>query len=360
MKKLSIFLSLLCWAAIASPLPDLELSLPSNALFDSNKQLRMSMEVTGIHRDEMPVDDYVQVSKKMTTSLMNFFPNSHSLTHKSKNTFVFNDGSAGKPNWKIEIDGSLNRHPILEITTPDVLTKKVEIFDQVFELLSEIPVVPNKEVGGGHVRVKIKKNMISPRQLKSFLNLYYSYQDILVFSFRSEKRSHRTAAPMMGEKAHWDSFAGWLLKGFGKSDTVYGDYRAAQLEEPTMQALGGWLKRRGILFDLEARGYDKYFAFNIARLYSTYKQRHKKSLKFEFRFFDAPTSKRELRLHLLVVKALFQKAMNNQVKLYRKDWGKMRLWRSNKAMYQRDLKGFLADLGLDYSKYTYLVEQNSY
>ncbi|MBT5095348.1 MAG: hypothetical protein HOM21_13945, partial [Halobacteriovoraceae bacterium] len=181
MKKLSFLLSLLCWAAIASPLPELELSIPANSLFDSNRELRMSMELTGIYDDQLELDEYVLVSRKMTDKLMAFFPNSNSLTHQSRNTFVFNDGTASKPNWKIEIDGSLNLHPILEVTTPDVRTTKVEIFDKTFDLFSEITVVPNKEVGGGHIRVKIKKNKITPSQLKSLLNLYYSFQDILVF-----------------------------------------------------------------------------------------------------------------------------------------------------------------------------------
>jgi hypothetical protein len=260
-----------------------------------------------------------------------------------------------KKDYKVEIDGNTrDARPIIEITTPDVPSSRVDVFDKVMETYTTLPGGPNKKIGGGHIRFKIHKKDITPAQMANLFRVYYSYQDFILFSFRHLKRSHKTGAPSLEEKNHFDALLP-ILNRMRDIHVSYDDLRKAGREDPNMHELGGMLRVRGLISG-DRKFYDKYVALNIPRLYQSYWFKDKNYLKFEFRLFDAPRSKDELRLHLKFVKALVNLGMNKTMPYERKYLGHSRRWRSGRYIYTQALKEVCETFGLDYSEYEYLVE----
>ena len=360
MKRIVFLFCLLSTSLHAETLPDLTLPVAPGAVFDSNSSVKLAMEMTTLLDDQFSNDHYADIILDVTARLMGKFPGSTGPFRDDQGRTVFNDGESKEPQWHIEIDGNVNRRPVIEVTTPHVKSSRVEVFDRTMEVFNQMSAHPSREIGGGHIRVRIKKKNINPAQMASFLKMYYSYQDIINFSFRRDKRSHLMAAPMMDEKNHFEKFQLVLQKLQSGDKRSYEVHRQDNSAEWNMDLVGGFLRNRGIAYGLDGKSYDKFFDFNIGRLYRSYTNKEKDSMDFEFRLFDAPLDKAEARLHLKFMKAFFQLAMNTDSRFDRLYLGRMRMWRSNKDLYRENLLETLKILGLGFIEYEYLIDLNTY
>lgn len=336
----------------ASVLPELKVTPLGN--FDVNKTLKLQIEMTTVYDEVVDLNHHGSKSLEVAEALHARYPLAQELTPLKERSYEFIDGVRKKP-WKIEIDGHVLGRPIVEVTTPPILAEEAELFGTVLEVFYSLPTHPMKRYGGGHVRARIKKAKVNPRQVANFLRLYYSYFDLINFSFRHEGRSHLLAAPNMEEKNHFDAFVPFLERLTG-GERTYGELFQLERGDFNLDSVGGFLSSRKIIFTTDRVAYDKFFDFNLGRLYATYMDPEHESLMFEFRLFNAPLTEREARLHLKFIMALFNVAMNTTQVFERKHQGHVGTWKSNRAFYQEELRELLSLLKLDWEEYSYLLE----
>lgn len=370
MKLLTLISCLILSGQVYSQLPSVAVKVKDGARYDVNRDLRIGMELTGISREGFSADRFDDESVSRLYLLSDqlrvpYMAQASDLTKIHDKGFKFNDGHSSKPRWKMEVDGRVVRdgllHPIYEVTTTYAKNKRIEALDYVFTAFEQFEMIPNREIGGGHIRVRVKKKHITPAQVLGVLRAYYSYQDFINFSFRAEKRSHNMAAPTLAAKFP-ASYPKWekVLKTFRATDSMtVKELDDAGYPDPFFTRMGGFLKQVGIIHDLQADGYDKFLSFNLARLYRAYVRKDKSSLDFEFRLFNAPRDPREMRLHYKFISALFNLGLNELPAYEREYLGYARRWSYSKYYYEQAVDEMMEKLGLEKSEYQYLVELNS-
>ena len=283
--------------------------------------------------------------------------NTLSHGHTLEISYEINDPEGRK--WIVEWDG-INRSytpqgdivedsirgGVVELVTPKFNPKVGEI-EKIYSVFKENNILPRKESGGGHINIDLAAFSRKPRELARFISLFHEHRGIIAMMFQYIDRI-KVAEPLEISET-----LSQKLKNFSGSET---DLKKLLYNERYFNTRAG-RKTRYIQLVLDAYFQDvipsKFITndFDIKNPAVPWRREFNvdpKIRKMEFRLFNAPRNVHESALQIRLVRALLNKALNDEGPLSGNVQNTSHLdYLKNPNLAERDLKKLCAELELN-------------
>lgn len=228
--------------------------------------------------------------------------------------------------WRVEWDGigrSYNsegkvisgsgRSGHIELVTPKFQPTMKEI-QTVYEAFAENNVIPSHKAGGGHINVDLAAFDKNPKAFGRFLSLYHQYRGVMAVLFQDIERL-KSAEPVKVTK----KLAGALKNFEGTEDELknllyqerYFNPRVGRKTRYLQLDIGSYFQ------DVIPQQFisDDFDINNPEILWRPQFRVDPRIRKMEFRLMDAPVTPQESALQMKLVRALMNKAFNEENEL---------------------------------------------
>lgn len=266
--------------------------------------------------------------------------------------------------WRVEWDGigrsytrgkkaamkTSKRGGHIEIVTPKFIPKEEEL-DAVYRAMEKSSVNPAYRKGGSHINIDLSPFEGKPKELARFIAIFHQYRSIISLMYQHPNRRNAAEAIDISQE-----LVSKLSSFNGSEDELK---RLLYDERYFNTRLGR--KTRYNQLDMSAFFQDvipdEFISadFDISNPWIPWRRQFRvnpKVRKMEFRLFGAPDSSYEGALQLKLVRAMLDKALNDDSPISpRLQNTTHEEYLKNPKKAYRDLGEMLTDLGLDKSEY---------
>jgi hypothetical protein len=284
--------------------------------------------------------------------------------------FAFKDGQDRK--WRVEWDGISRtylpdgtmiehspRGGSIELVTPKFVPQLKEM-DAVYSAFEKNGIIPNAKGGGGHINIDLAPFDGKPKQMARFLSTFLEHRGIISLMFQHINRLKA------GEPININADLARKLKDFNGNETElkkllydkrYFNTRVGRKTRYTQLDLSAYFQ------DVIPEQYitDDYDIINHQVAWRKQFRVDPKIRKGEFRLFDAPKNTAESALQIKLVRAILNKAFNEDSVLS----GEVQAvshenYVNHPEKAEADLKKLCDSLGLDIDEYRPMMAQGLY